>query len=157
MSNHCGITFLCRRKDADISRPLVRDGPCTNEKHSECLSDQYCSDSRHVCTDRKHEGACLKNEHCVSNHCGKSFRCKNVNGAEMTSGKVDEVSDTTKKGLVRDGVCANEKHDECLPDQYCSDSRHVCTDRKHEGACLKNEHCVSNHCGKSFRCKNKEN
>ena len=54
---------------------------------------------------------------------------------------------------VKDGPCTKDQHEECIENQYCSQSLgSKCKDRKCSGSCGHSYHCLSNKCT-LFVCK----
>jgi hypothetical protein len=64
-----------------VKRKPMKDGPCSEDQHQECIEKQYCSKSAGFkCKDRKCSGSCGHGYHCESNQC-TFFICKKpVNG-----------------------------------------------------------------------------
>lgn len=67
-----------------VARKPVKDGPCSKDKHEECLESQYCSakDNTLKCRDRKCSGICTKDAHCTSNKCTILFCKEPANGCK---------------------------------------------------------------------------
>jgi hypothetical protein len=81
-TNHsCVFDRHCRSKICHllkcVNKKPVKDGPCTENHHEECLPTQYCShqSKAYQCKDRKCSGLCGKDAHCLSNDCSV-FKCK---------------------------------------------------------------------------------
>ncbi|RMZ97625.1 hypothetical protein BpHYR1_021969 [Brachionus plicatilis] len=81
LGGSCFFDRYCQSKNCYlmkcVSRKPVLDGPCTEDNHSECLPEQYCSgrDDAYKCRDRKCYGFCGKDAHCLTNNC-RFFRCE---------------------------------------------------------------------------------
>lgn len=84
----CILDRYCQSKNCYllkcVQRKPVRDGPCTEDSHSDCIAEQYCSsrDKNFKCRDRKCFGFCNKDAHCLTDKC-RFFRCERpIKGCE---------------------------------------------------------------------------
>lgn len=78
----CMLDRHCRSKHCHLfkcaPRERVKDGPCNEADHSQCISEQYCSHidgKKYKCKNRKCHGFCGKDAHCLTNVCSL-LRCK---------------------------------------------------------------------------------
>ncbi|CAF0925631.1 unnamed protein product [Brachionus calyciflorus] len=103
VNDSCVFDRHCRTKNCHlfkcVSRKPVRDGPCTEDTHSECIPEQYCSSREKTfkCRDRKCSGMCSKDAHCLSNKCSVLFCKKPEKGCKETNSTSTTTTTTTKK------------------------------------------------------------
>jgi hypothetical protein len=103
VSKSCVFDRHCASKNCHllkcVARKPVKDGPCTKDKHDECIPSQYCSHKENVykCRDRSCHGMCSKNAHCLSNNCSFLICKKPKEGCFNTTLTTPTTTTTTTK------------------------------------------------------------